>query len=166
MKYWVIIDNEQRGPFTLDELRPLPLRADTPVWHKGMTDWSTVGACPELASLLAAPAGAVMAHTAVTLAVPADEVPPGYVIVTPDPKGPSSYLVLSVVMTLFGTILLGLLAIFFAWRVRKHFKEGDTAKAYRASERAALVNIINIVVTLILLPFSGLLQYIDFAALI
>ncbi|MDE6116702.1 MAG: CD225/dispanin family protein [Duncaniella sp.] len=52
MKYWIIIDNVQMGPLTFDEVREKSgLTLDTPVWHEGMSDWSTVRMVPELAAL-------------------------------------------------------------------------------------------------------------------
>lgn len=39
MKYFAIIDGEQHGPFTLDELIAEGIRPDTYVWSKEMRDW-------------------------------------------------------------------------------------------------------------------------------
>lgn len=53
MKYWIIIDGVQKGPLTIDEVAAeRSLNLSTPVWHEGLTDWTTVGALPELAALL------------------------------------------------------------------------------------------------------------------
>lgn len=37
--YFAMIDGEQKGPFTLDELHEEGVRPDTYVWAKGMDDW-------------------------------------------------------------------------------------------------------------------------------
>lgn len=42
MKYWVIINNKQEGPFTLEELARYPLTLQTPVWHQGLPQWVKV----------------------------------------------------------------------------------------------------------------------------
>lgn len=39
MKYYAMIDGEQRGPFLLEELPLANVRPDTYVWCKGMKDW-------------------------------------------------------------------------------------------------------------------------------
>lgn len=39
MKYFAIIDGEQRGPFELDRLADAGVRPETYVWCKGMEDW-------------------------------------------------------------------------------------------------------------------------------
>lgn len=53
MKYWIIIDGEQRGPLSVEEIASLPgLNAATPVWYEGLSDWTTAAAVPEIAALL------------------------------------------------------------------------------------------------------------------
>ena len=39
MKYFAIIDGEQKGPFELEELGAAGVRPSTYVWCKGMPDW-------------------------------------------------------------------------------------------------------------------------------
>ena len=39
MRYFAIIDGEQRGPYTLDELEQAGVSPDTYVWCKAMSDW-------------------------------------------------------------------------------------------------------------------------------
>jgi hypothetical protein len=43
--------NEQRGPFTVEELKEKSIRRDTPIWKKGLTDWTRAGDIAELKSL-------------------------------------------------------------------------------------------------------------------
>ncbi|MDE6267437.1 MAG: CD225/dispanin family protein [Muribaculaceae bacterium] len=52
MKYWVIFNNKQEGPFSLEELRQYPLTLQTPVWHQGLTQWVTAQEVDELRSLI------------------------------------------------------------------------------------------------------------------
>jgi len=52
MKYWIIIDNVQIGPKTLEEVKSQPgLTLSTPVWHEGLPDWTTAGMIQEIAEL-------------------------------------------------------------------------------------------------------------------
>lgn len=39
MKYYAMIDGEQRGPFTLDQLPESGITPETYVWRKGYDDW-------------------------------------------------------------------------------------------------------------------------------
>lgn len=52
MKYWVIFNNKQEGPFTLEELRHYPLTMNTPVWHQGLPQWVQAQEVAELRSLI------------------------------------------------------------------------------------------------------------------
>lgn len=38
-KYYAMIDGEQKGPFTLEELKGAGVRPSTYIWHKGMDNW-------------------------------------------------------------------------------------------------------------------------------
>ena len=52
MKFWVIFNNKQEGPFTLEELRQYPLTMTTPVWHQGLPQWVQAQEVAELRSLI------------------------------------------------------------------------------------------------------------------
>ena len=43
--------NEQHGPFTLEELKEKSIKRETPVWNKGLEDWTRAGDLAELNSL-------------------------------------------------------------------------------------------------------------------
>lgn len=59
MKYWIIIDSVQKGPLTFEELSVQPgLNPSTPLWHEGLSDWTTAGAVPEVATLFSGSDGA------------------------------------------------------------------------------------------------------------
>ncbi|MBC8106448.1 MAG: DUF4339 domain-containing protein [Anaerolineae bacterium] len=47
-KYFFANGNEQRGPYSLEELASFGLRPDTLVWHEGLTEWQRADAVPEL----------------------------------------------------------------------------------------------------------------------
>ena len=42
---------EQRGPFTLEELKEKQIKRETPVWKKGLKDWTRANDLPELSQL-------------------------------------------------------------------------------------------------------------------
>ena len=63
MKYWIIINNVQIGPKTLDELREQPgLSLSTPIWYEGLPDWTTVAMIPEIAAWFNAPIDPYASH--------------------------------------------------------------------------------------------------------
>lgn len=50
--YYLFIDNEQRGPYSLEQLAELGITPETEVWTEGMADWQQAGDVPQLTSLL------------------------------------------------------------------------------------------------------------------
>ncbi len=55
MKYWVYLEGRQQGPFDLEQMRELPLTADTKVWCAGMERWERLASVPVLAQMLSVP---------------------------------------------------------------------------------------------------------------
>lgn len=39
-KFYVVVNNQQKGPFSIDELKLIEINRDTLVWSQEMTDWS------------------------------------------------------------------------------------------------------------------------------
>lgn len=52
MNYYFASGNEQRGPYSLQELASLGLRPDTLVWCEGMANWQRADSVPELVALI------------------------------------------------------------------------------------------------------------------
>ena len=50
--YYLFIDNEQRGPFSLEQLAEMGITPETEVWTQGMADWQQAGDVPQLPPLL------------------------------------------------------------------------------------------------------------------
>jgi hypothetical protein len=46
--YYLVVDRQQKGPFTRDELGAQGLRRETLVWHKGLPDWVPAGQVRDL----------------------------------------------------------------------------------------------------------------------
>jgi nitrogen fixation-related uncharacterized protein len=51
-EYFIHDGTNQQGPFTLDQLKSKNLRLETPIWHEGLTNWTTIGNLPELKNKL------------------------------------------------------------------------------------------------------------------
>lgn len=56
MTYFILINNQQQGPYTLDELRSRNITSATLVWREGMADWTPAWKVAELVSLFHADA--------------------------------------------------------------------------------------------------------------
>lgn len=52
MEFYVIINDEQQGPYTLDQLAALDITPSTEVWTQGMPDWQQAGDVAALTQLL------------------------------------------------------------------------------------------------------------------
>lgn len=111
--YWIIINDTQLGPYSLEQLGEINLTANTPVWREGMTEWVPASQVDELAALIPAPqppavpteaydrtahTPAVTVHDTPTVAIeptpatvdvqptvyaPANAIPAGYVAIAP-----------------------------------------------------------------------------------
>ena len=52
MNYFIIVNDQQQGPFTIDELKLRAITADTLVWAEGMPEWVPAGQVDELKVIL------------------------------------------------------------------------------------------------------------------
>lgn len=52
MKYFIIENNQQQGPFSIYELKDKGINSKTPVWAEGMNDWTPAGKVDELRDFL------------------------------------------------------------------------------------------------------------------
>ena len=50
--YYLYIDDQQRGPFTIEQLAEMGITPETEVWTEGMSDWKQAGDVPALTTLL------------------------------------------------------------------------------------------------------------------
>lgn len=51
-EFFVIVNGQQQGPFTTEQLAEMAITPETEVWTEGMADWQQAGDVPELTSLL------------------------------------------------------------------------------------------------------------------
>lgn len=72
MNYYIAQGNEQRGPFTAEQLQAGGLRADTLVWREGMAQWQPAQSVPELQPLVMVAPVSYAAPLAYTSAPPFD----------------------------------------------------------------------------------------------
>lgn len=164
MKYWIIIDNTQKGPMTLDELVAHGgVGLSTPVWHEGLSDWTTAGAIPEVAAAITGrmqpqcpPVVAGQQYVQQPYAPQPHVMQPEVRPVDGDKPGkmPNNYLVWAILATICCCVPTGVVAIIYAAKVSPAFMRGDYAAANDASSKAELWTIISFVAGLIWAPFS------------
>lgn len=140
-QYYLVINGEKSGPFTIDQLATQQLTPETPVWTEGMSDWVPAQQIAELSSLFAsqAPIPEASQPTA-TPQAPAYNAAPAYG--NPQPQAPNTqvvppnYLVWSILVTLFCCIPGGVVAIVYSTQVSSRFQQGDYAGANESSRNA------------------------------
>lgn len=115
------------GPFTLDELKKRNLKRETPVWRHPMPDWKPAGELPELEELFSM-------------------TPPDFksgagsqghsTFAGSKPIMPKSWLVESILVTLFCCLPFGIVGVVYASRVDSKYGQGDYDGASQASREA------------------------------
>ncbi|MDO4722556.1 CD225/dispanin family protein [Porphyromonas circumdentaria] len=136
--YYSIINGMQQGPFTLEELLKRGITRDTPLWTEGMVDWLPASGIPEVARHL----------TYRQTPPPSYEAQIRYGEITNEDRGvcPPTYLVWSVLMTLFCCWFLGIFAIINSAGVQSAYRRGDYELAQRKSKTALTLTIIGAIV--------------------
>lgn len=158
MNYWVIIDNNKIGPLTLEDLKRVGVKPDTPVWRTGLADWCKASDLDELVPILhtSAPPPVIPPYLTYGNRIPGAPVQPG------DSRHgkpmPPTYLVWSIIVTILCCVPCGIAAIVFSSQVSSKYESGDLAGAEKSSERAQLWIVLSIVLGLISMPFTLLLS--------
>lgn len=140
-QYYLVINGEKSGPFTIDQLTTQQVTPQTPVWTEGMSDWVPAQQVAELSSLFASQASIPEAsQPTATPQAPAYNAAPAYG--NPQPQAPNTqvvppnYLVWSILVTLFCCIPGGVVAIVYSTQVSSRFQQGDYAGANESSRNA------------------------------
>lgn len=167
MNYWVVIDRQKFGPLTLDEVRRLPLREDSYVWHSGLPSWVRASEVPEFSDMFQKPQPEQPEEP---VAFPEPEVstrplppppPPAYRPQTPLlPPKPPTYLGWSIASIICCCLIFGVIAVVYSSKVTPLYERGDYEGARKASERAELWLIIAITAGIVIFPFQVILSMI------
>ena len=159
MKQYYIIRNEQQaGPYTLEELASMAITPDTIVWTEGMADWAPAREVSQLQSLFAPTAQTPPHYSAPTYGMPTaphyssapqyDSAPqyhssaPQYNSATPQgapeqrPPMPPNYLAWSIAVTLLCCLVGGIVAIVYSTQVSSRYLMGDYEGAEDSSRKA------------------------------
>ena len=143
MKQYYIIQNDQpAGPYTIEELAAMEITPDTMVWAEDIVDWIPAYQVSELNSLFAS-------TTAQT--PPPYQVPSGRATEAPRydtaglegrpsvrPPMPPTYLTWSILVTIFLSRIIGIIAIVYSVQVSSRYYAGNYEGAAYASRQARL----------------------------
>lgn len=165
MKQYYIIRNEQQaGPYTLEELATMGITPDTVVWTEGMTDWAPAREVSELNSLFASnaqtppsyhsPAYGASAAPQYNSAPQYNRAPeyhgaPQYNKPAEQPPMPPTYLAWSIAVTILCCLVGGIVAIVYSSQVSSRYIAGDYEGADYASRQARIWIIVSACVGLL-----------------
>lgn len=110
--YYLLINGRKEGPFKMNELRKHDLKPSSLVWHRNLTeDWVKAEELPELKKIL-------------------NEMPPDI------PQMPDTYLLWSILATIFCCLPFGIAGIVNAVKVSEAYETGNYVEAKAYSEKA------------------------------
>lgn len=159
-QYYYADGDQQKGPFSFEELRSKNISKDTYVWYEGLADWMPAGDLAELSALFQATTSFappppqqpnVQANNPPPANQggynqPANQPMGGYQTRRNTPSGqkPKTWLVESILATVLCCIPTGIAAIVFAAKVDTKWNQGDIAAAEKASADAKLWTLISV----------------------
>lgn len=137
MKYYIIQNGQQMGPYTMEQLKLYHVTPETDVWTEGMANWTKAKNVSELAPLFAGAAGASGVAGGGTPAG-AYGASRGYQTQTANYGGypPKSWMVEAVLVTLFCCMPFGVVGLVHATMVSLYYNRGEFEAAEQASKTA------------------------------
>jgi len=124
------------GPFSLEQLKQQPINRNTQIWHTGLPAWKPAYEIPELASWF----GASQAQVPPAAGQPYAQQPYAQQPYAQQPSQgqvvPKTWLLESILVTIFCCLPFGIAGIVFASRVESKFYSGDVNGAMQASREA------------------------------
>lgn len=124
MKYYMVINGQQAGPYEESELLGQGLTRSTLVWREGWSQWTAAGEVPELKYLF----GAVPPPVAPQYP---PQQPVSYV-----PDMPKTWLTQAILVTIFLCVPFGIVGIVKASHVGRLYARGDYQAAEEYSKAA------------------------------
>ena len=130
-QYYYTDGTNKFGPMSLDELKTKGLTADTLVWYEGMDNWIAASQVPELSSMFGVNVPPPVASTS-------NQPPqqPAFNQASAPIAPPKTWLVESILVTLFCCMPFGIVGIIHASKVESQFNVGNYEAAQKASQEA------------------------------
>jgi len=168
-QYYYANGDQQLGPFSFQELQSKNIGKDTYVWYEGLSDWTRAGDLPELIVLFQTPEAPTPDRPPLHQSTP----PPantntgyqnprnqaqnqgGYQQRHNQPSGhkPKTWLVESILATLFCCLIGGIVGIVYASQVDSKWAQGDSIGAQKSSDNAKLWVMISFGIGLLIMVF-------------
>lgn len=130
MDYYIAKNGTHQGPYSINQLIEMGITKDTLVYNESLTGWTPAGNVPELAgifnntgSAVSLPNGPRTVHN----------VPPAPEVIPPLPK---TWLVESILVTLFCCLPFGIVGIIKASQVESLYRVGRYNESEQASREA------------------------------
>ncbi len=123
-KYFYTDGNNRFGPFSIEELREHNITSDTQVWSEGMDNWQPARTVYELQEII------------IQLPPPTDTINNNNVNNNKPSIPPKTWLVESILVTLFCCLPFGIIGIINASKVESRFYAGDYQDAEKCSQDA------------------------------
>lgn len=139
MKYYIASNGQPEGPYTIEELASRNISPDTLVWNETFTNWIPAGNVDELNQTLFCNQAFNGPQPPTPTYAPGSYIPPqtpNYGYQQPINVCPKTWLVESILVTLFCCMPFGIVGIIKASSVESKFRAGDYEGALEASKSA------------------------------
>lgn len=143
MKYYIAVNNQHQGPYSVEELKSMNIAPDTYVWCEGMAEWAKASDVEEIRQVMVEPSMPSMPQAGPAVPPPCTPVPPQptYAAGGATPQQapvvpPKSWLVESILVTLFCCLPFGIVGIIKASETNSAISRGDFAAAEASSRDA------------------------------
>lgn len=150
MKYYVLVNGQQIGPVEESQLLSMGVTRETQMWREGMAQWQAAGTIPELGYLFASSGGYTAAGGYGSAGNAGNAMYPC----------PKTYLVESILVTIFCCVPFGIVSIVNAAAVSSAYSAGNYQLAVQKSENAkkwALISLACGIVGFVIGFIAGLL---------
>ena len=153
-EYFYLNGDVKIGPLSLDALKSAPVSLTTFVWNNSLPDWVEAGSLPELAAIFA-PAPPPPPPPAPNYN-PNNYATGGNINNPQKPPMPESYLVWTVLTTIFCCWPIGIFSIIYAAKVSSAYHIGDYEGSMKASANAKKIMIVNICTGILIYVISSI----------
>ncbi len=165
MRYYIAVDNKTQGPYEVSELLARDITANTLVWNESMSGWLPAGQVPEIAQKLnggqnTPPPPPPFVYTQTRNENKADAS--RKVLMYECPK---TWLVQSILCTIFCCLPLGIVGIVMASQVESLWREGRYDEAVSKSNQAKTFVLLSFFIGLGTMLITGFLQFATIATI-
>lgn len=133
-KYFYSDGTNKFGPYTKEELREMNIAPHTLIWFQGLSEWRPANTFPELHEVYMSSTPPPVTKTSRSFNDQGINISQPYNINNQQP--PKTWLVESILATLFCCLPLGIVGIVNASKVESRFNMGDFEGANKASAEA------------------------------